>query len=423
MKMEGLYLGIELSDRGCNIAARDPQTKVIHPMELENQETWIPGYLCYDMEADAWVTGHEARQCQGKSNCVILYRLVSLFLSGQSLNINERVYHADWLFQTYLQQMIQRAKAYFESTEVLELVVCINGIHVLEGERLLRLFLNLGFSGKHVHIMNKQECYSHYVMSKEKEAWSNACFLLDYSEEGLGFYDLSVLKKMQPPIVHTIYEKIEDAPDISSLFGEEEQRRMVDQWFSEFISEKSDRRILNGVFLTGEGFANPGWCNQFSRSVLGQKSRKLAQVNSIYSMGAACAAYHLFDSENRFPHVCICSDRISVTVSLMVDSAEGKKQLILATPGMNYREVRTHLDLMLEDQKELVLMIRDVGAQEVHKQVIDLNPFMSFAQDRIRIRFSMAFTSESELMVNVEDCGFGDFYPASGQIIHKEYEV
>lgn len=421
--MEGLYLGIELSDRGCNISARDPQTKVIHPLESGNQENWIPGYLCFDLEEETWYTDVQASQRQGKPNCVILYRLVSMFLSGKSLNINETVYTADALFQIYLQQMIQRAKLYFNTSEILELVVCINGLNVQEGERLLHLFMNMGFSGKHVHIMNKQECYSHYVMSKGKEEWSNACFLLDYSEEGLTFYDLSVLKRMQPPIVHTIYERIEEVPDISSLYAGEEERDAVDTWFADFIAKKTDKRILNGVLLTGEGFSDVSWCKQFSRSVLGQKSRKLAQATSIYSQGAACAAYHLFDSENRFNHICICNDRISVTVSLMIDTAEGRKQVLLASPGMNYREARTHMDLMLENQKTIELLIRDVGSQEVHKQSIDLSSFIRFGQDRVRIRFSMAFASESDLMIHIEDHGFGEFFPASGQVIQKEYEV
>lgn len=421
--MEGLYLGIELSDRGCNISARDPQTKVIHPMENENQENWIPGYLCYDMEEDSWVSGALASQKQGKANCIILFKLVSLFLSGQTLNINESVYTADWLLQTYLQQMLEAAKIYFNTTEILELVVCINGLNVTAGDRLLRIFLNLGFSGKHVHIMNKQECFSHYVMSKGKEEWSNACFLLDYSEEGLSFYDLSILKRMQPPVAHTIYERVLDAPDISVLYQGEETRDAVDEWFAQYMQTKMDNRILNGVLLTGEGFTDTNWCKKLSRSILGQKSRRLAQVSSIYSMGAACAAYHLFDAENRLPQICVCNDRISVTVSLVIDTDEGKKQMVLASPGMNYREARTHMDLLLEDQKELELLIRDVGSQTVQKQVIDLAPFMEYGQDRIRIRFQMAFASECDLLVSVVDRGFGEFYPASGQVIHKEYEV
>lgn len=421
--MEGLYLGIELSDRGCNIAARDPQTKVIHAMENENQERWIPGYLCYDLEEDAWYSGGMASQRQGKPNCIILYRLISLFLSGQTLNVNETVYTADWLLQTYLQQMIQNAKSYYNSAEVLELVVCIDGLDVSSGDRLLKLFLNMGFSGKHVHVMNKQECYTHYVMSKGKEEWSNACLMLDFNQDGLYYYDLSYLKRMSPPIVHTIYEKVEDAPDISYLYAGEESKASVDAWFGDWISAKMEKRIVNGVLLTGEGFSETTWCDQFKRSVIGQKSRKLAQVSSLYSMGAACAAYHLFDMENRFPHVCVCNDRISVTVSVSVDTKEGKNQLVMASPGMNYREARTHLELLLEDQEELEIMIKDVGSAEIHKQIIDLSPFTCFGQDRIRIRLSVAFTSESDLMIHVEDLGFGAFYPSSGQHIYKKYEV
>ncbi|MCQ2508819.1 MAG: DUF5716 family protein, partial [Dorea sp.] len=106
-----------------------------------------------------------------------------------------------------------------------------------------------------------------------------------------------------------------------------------------------------------------------------------------------------------------------------VDTKEGKNQLVMASPGMNYREARTHLELLLEDQKELEIMIKDVGSTEVHKQIIDLGSFMCFGQDRIRIRLSMAFTSESDLMFHVEDLGFGAFYPSGGQHIYKEYEV
>lgn len=421
--MEKLYLGIELDDTGCGLSWFDSETKTVQVLPDQNGRSWIPSVLCLNAESNQWSAGVEAESAKGNAGCIVLNRLVSLFRSGQSLEVNGECYTAEDMMQEFLHAVLQEAIKRSGINQIESLVFCLEKVYISDVEAFSRICSSQGVDREAVHVFNRQECFMYYLMSQKREMWSNVSYLLDYGEKGLCCYELNVLKGLRPVTASAYMENITGAPSLEQIKSKGEESAAVDRWFSSLAEKKLTGKIVSSVFLCGEGFSDLSWAKQFIKSIYSQKSRKIYQVEAIYGMGAAFAAYHVEDEYRHFPYRCICEGRISTTVSIFVDEKDGSEQLILVQAGMNCYEARTSVELNLIDQKELNLFVRNTGAQESYKLSLDLTSFMADHRERTKIRLSMVFPKEDTMIVKVEDLGFGEIYPSTGSVVQQSYKV
>lgn len=421
--MEKLYLGIELDDYGCNLAWFNPETKTVQKMSDQNGYGEIPAYLCLDTSVNRWYAGRTAKEAQGKEGCIVLNRLVSLFYSGQKLQVNGESYTVEDMMQEFMDYMLKEAMERSGLDIIGSLVICIEKVEIIQAEQISRICSRLGVCPTDVHVLNRQECFMYYLMSQKREIWSNVSFLFDYGREGLCCYEAGLLKGLRPVTAQARMEKIEGAPLAELLEQDEEKRKSVDRWFASLAEKKMSGKIVSSVMLCGEGFSDISWAREFIRSISSQKSRKVYQTDVLYGMGAAFAAYHIAEKHRNFPYRCICDGRVSTTVSIFVDEQQGSEQLVLIQAGTSCYEARASLSLNLIRQNNLTLFVRNTGAQEGCKLSIDLSLFMEDGRERTKIRLSIAFKKSDTMIVKIEDLGFGEIYPSTGQILEQRYIV
>ena len=421
--MEKLYLGIELDDHGCNLSWLNPENESVQELADEKGQSWISAFLCLNIEYGRWSMGEDAEAANGRQGAIVFKNLLSFLRSGQGLDVNGVYYTADDIMQEFLNLVLKEAMGRSGLNEVEHLVICLESVTITDAEKLTRICCRCGMDSMKVHILNRQECFMYYLMSQENEKWSNTSFLFDYGQDGLYCYEMTVLKGLKPVTVKAAMEKMNGAPLMETIHGEGAEAAAADRWFSSLAEKKMAGKIVSSVILCGEGFAQLNWAEQFVKSIYSQKSRKVYQVTNLYGMGAAFAAYHMADEHKKFPYCCICTGRISTTVSIFVDEQNGSEQLILVRAGMNCYDARTSIELNLIEQKDMALHLRNTGAPEGYALHLDLSPFMENNRERTKIRLSIAFLKEDTMIVRVEDLGFGEIYPSTGQVIQQMYEV
>lgn len=421
--MEKLYLGIELGDNECGLSWLNPETNTVQALSDHNGQMWIPSVLCFNAENSQWSAGEEAECAKGKIGCIVLNRLVSLYRSGQSLEVNGESFTAEDMLQEFLNYLLKEAMRRSGINIIESLVFCMEEARSSDAETISRICSRQGVDLESIHILNRQECFMYYLMNQKREMWSNVSYLFDYGKEGLYCYELDVLKGLHPVTARAHMEKVVGAPSIDLIGKGGEESIAADRWFSSLAEKKMARKIVSSVILCGEGFLELSWAKQFIKCIYSQKSRKVYQVEAIYGMGAAFAAYHMADGHQHFPYRCICDGRISAAVSIYVDEKDSGEQLILVQAGTNCYEARISIDLNLIDQKELNLFIRNTGAQESYKLPLDLSSFMADHRERTKIRLSLAFPKADTMAVRVEDLGFGEIYPSTGLVIQQSYEI
>ncbi len=421
--MEKLYLGIELDDSGCNLTWLNPETRTVQKLQDQSGQSEIPAFLCLNIAENRWYAGKEAVNAQGEKDCIVLNRLVSLFLSGQHLEVEGEYYTAEDLFQEFLKYVLQEAVKRCGLNIIGSVAICLEQVTIRVAEKITGICGRLGVDSMDVHILNRQECFMYYLMSQKHEIWSNVSFLFDYGKKGLICYEVSLIKGLRPVTVQSRMEYIKGAPPMELILQEGNERNAADRWFSSLAEKKMSGKIVSSVMLCGEGFSDVSWARQFIRSISSQKSRKVYQTDALYGMGASFAAYHLAENYRNFPYRCICDGRTSTSVSIFVDQKGDSEQVILVQAGTNCYEARTSIDLNLIGQKSIDLYVRNVGAQESYKLPMDLSSFMEDGRERTKIRLAVAFAKEDTMIVRIEDLGFGEIYPTTGQVVEQNYNV
>ncbi|MGN0292779.1 MAG: DUF5716 family protein [Lachnospiraceae bacterium] len=421
--MESLYLGIELDDTGCSMAWFNPESRTVQKLEDQTGKCEIPAYLCLDKNKHCWYAGTEAEESCGKDGCIVLNRLVSLFESGQYLKIDGVCYTDEDMLQEFMNYVLSEAMKRSGRNRIGSLAICLERAGVREADKISRICSRLGVDPLNIHVLNRQEAFMYYLMSQKRETWSNVSLLFDYSREGLFCYEVSQVKGLRPVTAQAHMERIDGAPSMDAVGKEESERSAADCWFAGLAEKKMSGKIVSSVMLSGEGFHDLSWARQFIRSISLQKNRKVYQVDALYGMGAAFAAYHIADEHRNFPYCCICDGRISVTVSIFVGDHGENEQLILARAGTSCHEARISTDLNLIGMNCLNLFVKNAGAQESYKLPLDLSAFMGDGRTRTKIRLSVAFSQVDTMIVRVEDLGFGEFYPSTGQVVEQCYSV
>lgn len=421
--MEKLYLGIEVDDFGCNLTWLNPETRTVQKLLDQNGQSEIPAYLCLNVTENRWYAGKEAKDAQGKEGCIVLNRLLSLFQSGQYLEVEGEYYTDEDMLQEFLNYVLQEAVKRCGLNIIGSLAICLEQVRIREAEKISRICSRLGVDPLDIHILNRQECFMYYLMSQKHEIWSNVSFLFDYGRNGLFCYEVSLVKGIRPVTAQAHMEQITGAPPVELISEESDERNTADIWFSSLAEKKMSGKIVSSVMLCGEGFTDISWARQFIKSISSQKSRKVYQTDALYGMGAAFAAYHIAENHRNFPYRCICDGRIRTSVSIFLDGKEGNEQLILVQAGTSCYEARTSIALNLIEQKNIDLYVRNVGAQESYKLPMDLSSFMEDGRERTKIRLAIAFSKEDTMIVRIEDLGFGEIYPSTGQVMEQYYNV
>lgn len=420
--MNRLNLGIDLTDRGCTMAWYHSEKNAMEILMDREGRSAVPSYLALNPESGRWSIGHDAKQLQGNSGYLVFHRILSLFFSQSSLEVNSNVFTSDEMMMQYMKGVFLEAKERSGIWNLGQVVICAEGFSISDYDRLTGIILSLEPDAV-VHIYNREECFMYYLMSHKRDIWSNTSFLFDYGPGGLDCYELNQLKGCSQVTVHTAAEHREDAP----LFAEAEygtdRDAERDRWFSDLAAEKLNGKIVSSVIVSGAGFSNLSWAKEFFRTIKSQKSRKIFQVDHLFALGAGYAANHIAAENRGFPYICICRNRLSTTVSIMVDHQEHQEQIILAREGENCFESRTSMELNLIEMNTVDILVRNTGSASNCKITCDLSDFMADGRARTKIRLMLVFPEENKMAVRIEDMGLGELFPSTGQIYQNVFQI
>lgn len=416
--MNRLNLGIELTDRGCTMAWYHSGKGAMEILVDQNGKSGFPSYLALNPESRQWSSGNHAEQMQGNSGYLVFHRILSLFFSQNSLEVNSNVFTADEMMMHYMKGVFQEAKERSGIRNLGQVVICGEGFTISDVDRMIGIIRSMEPDAA-VHIYNREECFMYYMLSHSKDIWSNTSFLFDYGPDGLDCYELNQLKGFSQVTVHAVTEHREDVP----FYEETERDAERDRWFADLAVEKLDGKIVSSVIVSGNGFRNLSWAKEFFRAIKSQKSRKIFQVDHLFALGAGYAANHLAAENRGFPYICICRNRLSTTVRIVLDHQENQEQMILAKEGENCFESRTSMELNLIEMNTVDLLVRNAGSASSRKITCDLSDFMADGRTRTRIRLMLVFPEESKMAVRIEDMGFGELFPSTGQIYQNVFQI
>lgn len=419
--MNKVYVGIEWTDEVCRFAWHNGESGKIQPLCDEGGRDGISSYLSFCAADGIWELGDAAEQKAGSRGYLVLKEILSFWKSGQVLTIGGESLHPDVVMGHFLRLLTEEIKKRTGTDTLDELVYCLEEVPVEVSDRLHMICKKEGLPSSHFY--NRQECFMYYLMSQKQEVWNNYTYLLDFTSKGLDCYEMGILKGYRPTTALAERESVLEEPSAAVLSAGDADRAAADIWFSDFIRDKLDNKVVTSVLLTGEGFDDLSWARQFIRTISYQKGRKVYHVDCFFGMGAAYAAYHIGDEMRLFPYVCVCDGRISTTVSLFIGDAEENRQLILAKEGTNCYEARKSVTVNLTGQSIIHLYMKNTGSSETVRKTLDVAPILSDGNEKNRIRLAIAFDGVNQMLVRAENLDAKDSDFISGNVIWEVFPV
>lgn len=208
--------------------------------------------------------------------------------------------------------------------------------------------------------------------------------------------------------------------------GEEDGRRRerlekLDRYFADAVGQLVKDRTVSTVYLIGEGFQGEWY--QESLKLLCQ-GRRVFLGNNLYSKGACYAAKErLSGSRLSADYAFLGRDMIRANVGMHVLRRGQDAYLALLDAGTNWYEAKKECEFLLEEENSFSLRITPLNGKEVREVLVSLNGLAKRPPRMTRIRMRVDMTDVSTVRINMEDLGFGEFYPATHQFWEETFSL
>ena len=420
--MPGLILGIDVCDDYTQISLFDPETCDVQAVGLgdEEEKNLIPTMVCKKKGENSWVIGEEAYRTALFGAGSMVDKLLKLVLKEGTATIEGVMYTAREMLRTYLELILDIPRKKTGQEEIASLVYTIRDADPKIMDILLELSEEMGISRERVHILNHTEAFMFYVLSQKPDIWANQVCCFDLVDHGLHYYEFHVVRGRKPQVVEVVHEALEEGFSLEILETPSGEK-LADRILSTCAARMMNKKIISTVFLTGKGFENPQWPEEFLRIVCNK--RRVFGGQNLFSKGAAFVAFDSIQQASAYPYITVCEGRIHSQVSLNVQYEGRMRQLVMAAAGSNWYETKASATFVLDQMDHVEFLVTPVGSTTPTRYVVELDEFPKRPNKTTKVEVIVSFTGERTMTVRVIDKGFGQLFPSSGKMVRKDFYI
>ena len=414
-----LVVGYDLGEKFSQISFRlgDSDVETLSSVAGEEQYN-IPTALCKRTGLNQWHYGKEALRCAQEGQGILVEDILQLAIVGEPVQIDGITFDPIALLSLFMKRSLGMLSQISSPDRLTAMMVTCEK---LDG-RLIEV-LHQAVEGMHlktdkVYFQSHAESFYNYVIKQPEELWRARALLLEYRDTRVTAYCMDCNRRTTP-VVSYIENWEYNMPPYEPMPEEESLRRekmeRLDREFADIASQVCKNTAVSSVYLIGEHYSEE-WMQESLRSLC--MGRRVFQGSNLYSKGACFSmAERLYPSEVGKAHVFLGGDKLKSNIGMNILSQGQESYFALLDAGVNWYEAEQSFEFYMRGGNELDLEIVSLIGRESRAERIvleDMLPGMS------RMRAHLFLTGEKELVVEIEDLGFGSFRPATHQVWHKQ---
>ena len=419
--MDGLILGYDLCDDYCQISCYPAGAKEPAALEMTQGSSMISTVICKKRKSEEWLVGESGYRCALMGEGVIVDKLLRLLKKQGTATIEGVCYEGAELLEHFLNKTLEIVFRQCQSRTVDALVFTLPE---LEPEWIGFLYgwaEKNGLDRQRVSVVSRTEGFLYFSVSQRKDLWAGLCGLFDLNEEGLHYYEMEVQSGRKPQFILAEHQPLEEGFRLDILDSPSGEK-LGDTILCSCAQRLMAKKVYSSVYLTGKGMEDcERWAPEFLRWICGR--RKVFLEPSLFSKGAAYLAADLLRQERIYPYRILCEGHIQATVSMEVTDRGKRKKLILAEAGSCWYEARSSVTVIPDQKGELELWIEPVREAAARRVAVSLDEMPARPNKTTKLEIVTSFSGEDRMTIRVIDRGFGEFYPATGQIIRQEIHL
>lgn len=274
------------------------------------------------------------------------------------------------------------------------------------------VYERLELDSSRAFLQDYKESFYYHTLYQKKELWSRNVGFFLFQDRDVSFCSLSS-NHMTRPVTVTV-----ESGMTVHLNGDPS---VWDSQFCRMVDDSLRQNLYSSVFLMGETFDKTAMSR--STALLCKGGRKVFVVDNLFARGACCGAREKTVERRLAGYLYLGDELIRNNVGMQMTVQGTKTFYPLISAGVNWYEAERDCEILLVGDPELTFTLTGMDGgnrREVRMELPGL-PQRPPKTNRLHLRFS--FESAHRMMIEVQDIGFGEMYPGTGQIWREELKA
>lgn len=421
-------LGYDLGEKVSQISylssdADMPETlSVLAGAELYN----IPTVLCKRKDVNQWFFGKEAVRHIEEGDGIAVNNLLGAARDGKPVKVGDSEYDPIALLTLF----IKRSLSLLSMELTLDMVEAIMFTTGSLDHRMVQV-LNavtaaLELKTTNIFYQSHEESFFNYMLYQPDELMHHTILACDYDLETLKVFQMT-LNHNTRPVVATIDVKEFDSlrlgpdgfPRDAALFHRTCDR--LDDEFLTIMQKLCSEKIVSTIFLLGEGFREK-WTKRSLEFLC--RTRRVFQGNNLFSKGASIAARErIRPSEDNKRFVFLGEDKLKANLGMNLLKCGQEVYYALLDAGVNWYEAGNSFDIIMDPSGIINIQVTPLTGKSPRLVQFYLEGLEKRPNGTTRLHISLEMPSVDEVVVKVQDMGFGELFPATGQVWEQVIEL
>lgn len=418
----GYELGAKTSQISyCYMDKDEPETlSVIAGTEQYN----IPTVLCKRKEVGQWFYGKDALKHAEQEEGILVENLLELARKGESVYVEESEYDPIALLTLFVKRSSALLSMISSWDNVSAIMFTCDNLDSRMIEILTQVATGLGLKNTKVVFQSNRESFYYYMLYQAQELWNHQVLLCDYRDNYLKILRMECNKRTTPIVVYIESKEypfflMEELPQDEYVRKSAMAER--DRKFLEIVTECCEGKIVSSVYLIGDGFKEE-WMDASLKYLC--KGRRVFGGNNLYSKGASLGMKEkLIESEKGKSYVFLGEDKLKANIGMGVLRRGVDSYFALLDAGQNWFDARKECEFLLETDSIFELRVTPLNGKDATVVEIMLDGLAERPERTTKIHMEIYLKDVSTVVLRMEDKGFGEFFPATGQSWIEEFKV
>lgn len=383
----------------------------------------IPTMLCKRQGVNQWFYGKDAVKNMDEEGMLPLGGLLTLAKKGEEIELDGETFDPVALLTLFLKRSMTLMNFIATVEKIDAIMFTVDELDDRMVEVLAQAAANLGLKTPHIYFQSHTESFYSFMLHQPPELWNYQAMACEHDGVRLKIYRMECNKRTTPIVVlieEQIYETLVIPEETEEEAVREDAYRMADERFLGILRKMCEGRIISSVYLLGDGF-RAEWDKQSIQFLC--HNRRVFRGNNLFSRGACYGLQEKLEpSETGSKHVFLGKDKLKSNIGMNVLRQGKESYYALLDAGENWYEVEKECEFLLEGDRELEFVVTPLTGKDIETKVI---PLAGGNKDApyTRYRMEMAMSAPEIVQIKVTDMGFGELFPASGQVWEESFTV
>lgn len=391
--------------------------------DAEEERLGIPTVLSKRKGVAQWEFGNAAIKASQNGTSTLVDHLMSFAGAGAKIEIEGEAYDATDLLILFVRRSLNMLSMVLSPSEVEYMIITVASLDGKLVDIVEKIASAMPVDRDKIIIQTYEESIYYYLLHQPKDLWDRDVTVFDYSGPYLRAYQLWMNKATEPVVAFVDRTDFTEIKMPKLMMKEEEsveKADRIDEMILQISHDYFSNKDVGTVFLLGEGFEG-GWCNKTLKFMC--MGKRVFQGRNMYSKGACyCGKDKAQPCELNREYVFLGPDKLKFNLGLKMIVAGEEEYLAVADAGENWYDSGVTYDFVLGEGKSVPLIMTPLDGKGVENIEIELSGLPDRPAKASRLRLTVSFESETRMKIEVEDLGFGEFFPSTGRKWEKIIE-